>query len=253
MSGRLSYGLWREVGCGLRLALAGLRDLFFVRSCAVCGKALDSDPGAAAEALCSGCLEDIPLTYFWNYSENAAMDRLAGLCHVYNAASLFFYRHDSAYCDIVRRCKYGGDIALGRWAGEMLGRQLASGGLYSGVQAIVPVPLHPLKRWRRGFNQSEIIACGIAASFPGVPVVPGLLYRRRYTATQTRKSVTERGRNVSGAFALRRRQLERLRAAGMRHILLVDDVLTTGATLSECIRLMEPFFTVSVATLGFVE
>jgi len=166
MTGRFSYGLWRGVKGGLRLALAGLRDLFFVRSCVVCGKPL----AEGEKHLCRDCIDDIPLTYFWNYSENAAMDRLAGLCHVYNAASLFFYRHDSAYCDIVRRCKYGGDIALGRWAGEMLGRSLASGGLYSGIQAIVPVPLHPLKRWRRGFNQAEVIARGIAECFPGVPV-----------------------------------------------------------------------------------
>lgn len=253
MTGRFSYGLWRGVKGGLRLAMAGLRDLFFVRSCVVCGHELDSAPGVTGQPLCGGCQDDIPLTYFWNYSENAAMDRLAGLCHVYNAASLFFYRHDSAYCDIVRRCKYGGDIALGLWAGEMLGRSLASGGLYAGIHAIVPVPLHPLKRWRRGFNQSEIIARGIAVSFPGVPVVPGLLYRRRYTATQTRKDVAGRGRNVSGAFAMRRRQLERLRAAGIRHILVVDDVLTTGSTISACVRVLEGHFTVSAATLGFVD
>lgn len=253
MTGRFSYGLWRGVKGGLRLALAGLRDLFFVRSCVVCGHELDSAPGVTGQPLCGGCQDDIPLTYFWNYSENAAMDRLAGLCHVYNAASLFFYRHDSAYCDIVRRCKYGGDIALGLWAGEMLGRSLASGGLYSGIQAIVPVPLHPLKRWRRGFNQAEVIARGIAECFPGVPVAGRLLYRRRYTATQTRKGVAERGRNVSGAFALRRRELERLRAAGVRHLLLVDDVLTTGATISACVRVLEGHFTVSAATLGFVD
>ena len=249
MRGRISYGMRSAVLCGLRRALAGLRDLFFVRSCAVCGKPL----AEGEKHLCRDCIDDIPLTYFWNYSENAAMDRLAGLCHVYNAASLFFYRHDSGYCEIVRRCKYGGDASLGFWAGAMLGGHMASGGLFAGVQVIVPVPLHPLKRYRRGFNQSEVIARGIASCLPGVRVETRLLRRRRYTATQTRKTVAERKVNVAGAFRVRRKALERLRAAGIRHILVVDDVLTTGSTISACVRVLEGHFTVSAATLGFVD
>ena len=277
MMGKNSNGLWRRVECGLRLALAGLRDLFFVRECAVCGAKLDS----GERHLCSGCKEDIPLTYFWNYSENGAMETLGGRCHVHDAAALFFYRHDSGYCEIVRRFKYGGDIALGLWAAHLLGDYLAAGGLYSGVQAVVPVPLHWRKRWKRGFNQAEVIARGIAERLPagygsvaaddcrernpasggrpgccatcGLPVVTGLLYRRRYTRTQTRRQAGQRARNVAGAFGIRSREIERLRASGVRHVLLVDDVVTTGATIAECVRLLEPCFTVSVATLGFVE
>lgn len=249
MGGKFSNGLWCRIGCGLRLALAGLCDLFFVRECAVCGTVLDS----CERHLCRGCLEDIPLTYYWNYSENGAMETIGGRCHVHNAAAIFFYRHDSAYCEIVRQFKYGGDKALGLWAAHLLGDYLAAGGLYDGVQAVVPVPLHWRKRWKRGFNQAEIIARGVAQRLGNLPVTPGLLRRRRYTATQTRKGAEQRAGNVSGAFALNRREAERLRSAGVRHILLVDDVVTTGATISECVRLLEPCFTVSVATLGFVE
>ena len=115
------------------------------------------------------------------------------------------------------------------------------------------MPLHPLKRWRRGFNQAEIIARGVAGALGGIAVVPHLLRRRRYTSTQTRRSATSRRSNVSGAFAVNRRELARLQEAGVKHILIVDDVLTTGATLSECIRLLQGQFTVSAATLGFVE
>ena len=203
--------------------------------------------------VCKHCLEDIPLTYFWSYSENAAMERFCDGCHVYNAAALFFYRHESPWCEIVRQFKYGRRLGLGLWAARLLGGYLAEGGLYGEVQAVVPVPLHPLKRWKRGFNQAEIIARGVAGRLANIPVVTHLLRRRRYTSTQTRRSASSRQRNVSGAFVLNRREMERLRTAGVRHILLTDDVCTTGATLSECVRLLQEHFTVSVATLGFVE
>ena len=235
----------------LRESLSGLRDLFFTRTCAVCGGTPAPD-GPAGHLLCERCLGDIPLTYFWTYSENAALDTLASRCHVYNAAALFFYRHGSPYCEIVRQFKYGRRLSLGLWAARLLGEKLASAGLYSDVEAVVPVPLHWFKRWRRGFNQAEIIASGVAERLGGLSVVPHLMRRRRYTSTQTRKSVSSRRENVAGAFAISSREVERLRAAGVKHLLLVDDVLTTGSTLSECVRLLEPYFTVSVATLGFV-
>ena len=269
MKGRISCWLRGTVGGGLRLALTGLRNLFFVRECAVCGGELEPDtvmpgwpigsamtthvmPGLTGHLLCKHCLNDLPLTRFCLYSENAAMESLSG-CRVYNAASLFFYRHESPYCEIVRQFKYGRRESLGLWAARMLGGYLASGGLYDDVQAVVPVPLHPLKQWKRGFNQAEIIARGVADGLGDIAVVPHLLRRRRYTSTQTRRSASSRRSNVSGAFAVNMRELEKLRAAGVTHILIVDDVLTTGATLSECIRLLHDHFTVSAATLGFVE
>ena len=215
----------------------------------MCGKALEADE----KFVCPDCRSDIPLTRFWIYSENAAMERLGSLCHVYNVASLFFYRHGSGYTNIVTEFKYGRRELLGRWAARLLGEYMASGGLYGDVQAIVPVPLHWRKRWRRGFNQAEVIARSVAKSLGGIPVAANLLHRRRYTSTQTRKSSSERHGNVSGAFALCKKEAERLHAAGIRHILIVDDVLTTGSTLAECIQLLEPHFTVSAATLGFVE
>lgn len=233
----------------MRLSLSGLRDLFLTRNCTVCSGVLLS----GEEHLCRKCLDDIPLTYTWCYSENAVMERLGSRCRTYNAASLFFYRHGAPHTRIVTDFKYYRREPLGLWAGRMLGSYLREGGLYGGVQAIVPVPLHPLRRFKRGFNQSEIIARGISQMLPGTFVAPRLLQRLRHTSTQTRKSADERGRNISGAFRVRGRELERLRAAGVTHILVVDDVLTTGATLSECVRALQDHFTVSAATLGFVE
>ena len=133
-----------------RRCLVGLSDLFFERDCAVCGGPLAS----GGQFVCRQCLDDMPLTYFWTYSENAAMERLfeadpgesgnrpAYGCRIHNAAALFFYRHESPWCEIVRRFKYGRRESLGLWASRMLGDYLAGGGLYGDVQAVVPVPLH---------------------------------------------------------------------------------------------------------------
>ena len=233
----------------MRLCLSGLSDLFLTRNCTVCSGVLL----CGEEHLCRRCLEDIPLTYTWCYSENAVMERLGARCRTYNAAALFFYRHGAPHTRIVTDFKYGRREPLGLWAGRLLGGYLLESRLYCGVQAIVPVPLHPLRRFKRGFNQSEIIARGISQMLPGTFVAPRLLRRLRHTSTQTRKSADERKRNISGAFRVHSRELERLRAMGVTHILVVDDVLTTGATLSECVRALQDHFTVSAATLGFVE
>ena len=233
--------------CLLKMALGSLRDLFFTRECIVCGAVLSS----GERHLCADCLDDLPLTYFWCRRENPAMELLAGRCHLQDAASLFFYRHESDYADCVRRFKYQADVALGAYMASMLGCFLASSQYYSGVQAVVPVPLHPFKRLKRGFNQSDVIAEEVARCLPGCRVEKHLLKRRRYTSTQTRKSSGEREVNVSGAFALNRKVAARLEKEGVRSILVVDDVLTTGSTLAACIRLLDGKFEVRAATLGF--
>lgn len=233
----------------LKTSMASLRDIFFTRECVVCGRVLA--PGE--RHLCRDCLDDMPLTYFWCWRDNPAMERLAGRCRLQDAASLFFYRHESGYAECVRQFKYKYDLALGAYLSRMLGGYLASGSWFAGIQVVVPVPLHPLKRLKRGFNQSDVIAENVAAIMPGCRVEKHLLRRRRYTTTQTRKSRGEREANVSGAFSLNRKATARLKAAGISSVLIVDDVLTTGSTLAACIRLLEGDFEVRAATLGFAE
>jgi len=233
----------------LRVSLTALRDLFFTRECAVCGRILNLDE----HHLCAECLDDLPLTYFWSRRDNPAMERLAGKCHLQDAAALFFYRHDSGYVQCVRRFKYHHDMELGGYMSRLLGERLASCQAFSSVQVVVPVPLHPLKKLKRGFNQSDTIAENVASCLPGCIVEKNLIRRRRYTATQTKKGSGAREANVKGAFVLNRKVAERLRADGTLSILLVDDVLTTGSTLAACIKLCEGLFEVRAATLGFVE
>ena len=290
MKGRIqaqfSY-MWRALG-----------DLLMPRRCLVCGEVLETlgeDDGTDGLSvhLCPACAEDLPETWFWGWEENPAEQQLWHRVGIVHAASLYFYRQQSDYTRLVQAVKYDGNLRLGRALGRELGQRMRAAGRFSqpvkdpvtgevipAIEAIVPVPLHPLRHWKRGYNQAEVIARGIAEGFDGrrsvcfgqtrrrllsfarskqsgvgeaIPVVTDLLRRARYTRTQTKLSAEEKQRNVAGAFVLRPQAVARLQAQGIRHLLIVDDVLTTGATLSEAIKPLLPHFRVSVATIAFVE
>lgn len=240
MSGLFSQ-LFRE-------SCRGLRELFFPRKCLVCGQFLTEEEAD----VCTGCLEELPLTYQWCIVQNAAFERLARRFDVEAAASLFFFGSESDYRHILYGIKYGGRRALGVRMGALLGRQLATNWEFARCQAVVPVPLHPLRRWKRGYNQAEEIARGLAAAM-GLPLETKLLLRHRRTKTQTKLSGAAKTKNVSGAFRLNTHRANELQAAGVRHILLVDDTLTTGSTLAACAApLISAGFRISCTTLAFV-
>ena len=254
------------VGTAVRFAFAlrALFDLLVPRRCSVCGTVMDTplrrpDKTSLGTWCCPDCLEDLPLTYFWSWRENPSEQRLWQRVGIVRCASLYFYRQGSGYARLVQAVKYEGQVSLGLALGRALGERLRVS--FSDVQALVPVPLHPLRRLKRGYNQAEVIARGIAQGLSGgeearlrpLPVVTGLLRRSRRTRTQTRLSAEEKARNVRGAFRIRPRRVRRLQAQGISHLLVVDDVMTSGATLSEAIRPLLRSFRISVATIAFVE
>lgn len=198
-----------------------------------------------------------------------------------SAAALFFFREDSGYRNIQYAIKYKGDISAGRHFGRLLGLRLASSDLFRDVDTVIPVPLHWSRRWSRGYNQAEVIAKETAAVI-GAVMRTDILIRRRRTKTQTRLAADEKEANVHGAFAVRtswrhcdegtsdgedasgrqgKRKTEKDTAAvkpvagDIRHILLIDDIFTTGATLYSCFSALRPVFPppirISVATLGY--
>ena len=229
------------------LSIRGLRELFFPRKCVVCKKFLAEDEWD----VCADCLEGLPMTYQWDIVQNAAFERLARRFEVQDAASLFFFRTESDYRNILYGIKYGNRRRLAVQMGERLGRQLAASRMFRGCEAVVPVPLHPLRHWKRGYNQAELIARGVAQAM-GLPVGTKLLRRRRNTKTQTKLHGAEKTKNVQGAFAVDLHRAADLQRQGIHHLLLVDDTLTTGATLAACATpLLSAGFRISCATLAF--
>ena len=268
-------------------SLSALSDLMMPRVCLVCGRELT----LREKLLCLPCSLDLPLTRFENWEHNpmankynerigVTPDQIGGLYEPYQrAAALLYYWHGSGYANIPQSLKYGRHFEAGRHFGAMLGRRLAASPLFADVELVVPVPLHWTRRLRRGYNQAEVIAREIARELSATRAVlfaPRLLRRVRRTRTQTRMTISEKSLNVSGAFEVRsvhtlaafgegmckkglKRTYPLLFSGGyaqeIHHILLVDDVFTTGSTLTACHdalrKVFGPDVRISLATLSF--
>lgn len=245
----------------MKTALSAIADLALPRVCVVCGATLLPQE----KHICTECLADLPETHFAGFSHNPMSDRLndkierdrarKGLLgredYAY-AAALYFYKGGLGYKKISQALKYRRDFGTGEYFARLLGERLAASPLYADVDLIVPVPLHWARKWQRGYNQAEIIGRKVADAL-GCECQPAALKRQRRTRSQAHLRGSEaKAANVAGAFSVRHSK----DLLGARHIVLTDDVFTTGATLSECyIALREalgPSVRISVATLGCV-
>lgn len=242
-----------------RIVLRSIADLALPRSCAVCGRALN----IGEDIICLPCRADLPFTRFWELPHNPMADafnaRIARAlpeasdiryCH---AVALVYYRSGSDYISIPRRLKYWRDFKEGRYFAQMLGERLASAPEFQDVDTVVPIPLHWSRKRKRGYNQAEVIASVLARCLPGARMVNDMVRRTRSTGTQTGLEGEAKLSNVSGAFSCTRAA----RSILPRHILLVDDVFTSGATTVECFLTLYKQYgggtRISVATLSYVQ
>jgi ComF family protein len=206
-----------------------------------------SDLAEAESVICTSCLYHIPRTKYWFDPENPVAKIFWGRVLVENACSFFFFTKGSRYRKLLHYLKYNGKREVGFVLGKEFGNELSKSDFYRDIDFIVPVPLHPKRLKQRGYNQAEEIAKGLEESM-GKPISTDNLIRAEYTETQTRKTRTERVKNVSKAFKLAKPE----ELIG-KHILIVDDVVTTGATLEECAVtiLQAQDVKVSIVTLAY--
>ena len=225
--------------------ISDLIDLFFPKLCITCGERLISQENY----LCMNCWHDLSVTNFHKNQNNKVAQLFWGRVKIENATSFFGYKKGSRYRELIHYIKYKGLKELGFETGRRFGLILAQTPEFSSIDIVVPVPLHKRKLKKRGFNQSDWIATGIAEALKK-PVSTDNLFRRVFTSTQTKKNRFERFRNVEGIFAINNSvQFEE------KHILLIDDVVTTGSTLEACaVELLKLRNTkVSIATLAFAD
>ena len=224
--------------------IADFVELFFPRICLVCGNSLLQQE----ELVCLQCLHELPRTNFHLEGRNPVAEIFYGRVSLEAATSFFVFSKGSRYQKLIHALKYKGLKEVGILLGTHFAIDLEKSPLFTSVDLICPVPLHPKKEKKRGYNQSEFIARGIADRM-GKPLSTGNLVRVVYTDSQTRKGRYERWENVEGIFALTHPE-----EFEGKHILLVDDVLTTGSTLEACasaILSTNQNTKVSIATLGF--
>jgi len=217
--------------------------LIFPHLCAGCGRSLVK----GEEYICFHCLVDMPRTNFHTIPDNPLEKIFWGRVKIERATSWFFFRKGSDYQKILHHLKYKGMREIGVEMGHNFAAELKDSGFFDGIDCIVPVPLHPKKEKQRGYNQSQAIAEGIS-SILSIIIERDILIRRYYTESQTKKGRFERWENVSDLFEVKPEGY----FAG-KHVLLVDDVVTTGSTLEACAqKILEcKGAKVSIATLGF--
>jgi len=199
-------------------------ELFYPRTCKACGKALNK----GEDWICAHCLLDMPTTDFWNRADNSVNQLFWGRTKMEFASAFLHFAKGSHYRHLIHSLKYKDDCNTGIRLGELYGYALVKGSLYPTIDAIIPVPLHPKKFKIRGYNQAECIAQGLSNVLK-VPCRTDVLIRTVHTPTQTKKNKEQRWNNVSGVFDVP----EQAQVQG-QHLLIVDDVITTGATIEHC-------------------
>jgi ComF family protein len=199
------------------------------------------------EWLCIQCLSTLPFTGFENTRNNPVEQLFWGRTPIEIASSCFFYVEKTPIQRLIHEVKYKEQQQLGRWLGQMIGRQLQTIFQMKKVDLMLPMPLHPKKQQQRGYNQAVLLCEGIRAT-TACDFSEQVLIRNTNTQTQTKKTRMERWNNVNEVFAITDAQ-----QIMNKHIVLIDDVITTGASTEACaaILLKEGACAVSICSLAY--
>lgn len=209
--------------------LTDFTHLFFPHTCVGCG----SDLLEMDQTVCLHCLAQLPETGFSDHFDNPIEKIFYGRLPVKEAMAAYYFTKSSVLQQLIHTLKYRNNQQLGLEMGRWMGVLLQKSGRFTGLDALVPLPLFPEKEKKRGYNQAAVLCQGIS-DILNIPIAKDFVVRKRFTQTQTKKGRNDRWRNVDGSF-----EVQNEAAFYGKHLLLVDDVITTGATLEACGHVMK--------------
>lgn len=217
-----------------------LINLFYPQVCPACGNLLTYNE----ETVCISCRYLLPKTLYEKNPDNPLSQYFLGQVDFHAVTAEFFFSKTGKVQHLLHQLKYQGNKDAGFFLGQQIGESIKNTELFQNIDYLVPIPLHPKKEYLRGYNQSYIIAQGVEDKTK-IPIIKDCLYRRVFTSTQTKKSREERWENVKDIFDIKNDNL-----LINKHILLIDDVLTTGATLLAAGKVLSkiPNIKISAAT-----
>lgn len=220
--------------------LSDLANLVYPQVCAACGKRLHQQE----DLLCLVCEYTLPKTNYHEEPDNPVARHFWGRVMLQNAAALYLFNKGERVQRLIHQLKYKGWKEIGIKIGQIYGRMLSDTPAFKNIELIVPVPLHPDKKKKRGYNQSDYFAIGLSEAMQ-IPWSDTALQRSAYTESQTKKARFARWENVESIFIV-----ENPNAIQNKHILLVDDVITTGATIEACALVLLATEGVKVSVAG---
>lgn len=198
-----------------------LINLFYPQVCAACGNLLMK----GEKSVCLSCRYLLPKTGYEKDIDNPLAKSFWGQFDFHAVTAEYFFSKTGKIQHLLHQLKYQGNRDAGFFLGQQIGESIKDAELFQGIDYLVPIPLHPKKEFIRGYNQSYVIAQGVE-DVTNIPIVKYGLVRTVFTSTQTKKTRDERWANVKDIFVIKENEIFE-----NKHILLIDDVLTTGATL----------------------
>jgi ComF family protein len=227
----------------LKSTISSLTNLFFPKLCSGCGNDLFGDE----EILCISCIDKLPVTNFHLHANNPVEKIFWGRLPLVMAASYLYFTKDSLLQHLLHSFKYNGNKDIGFYFGRCMGKAFLQSNRFNQIDGLIPLPLHPRKEKKRGYNQATVLCNGIA-DIMQIPVFTNAIVRPTATETQTHKNRIRRWQNIEGKFLM-----NDMNIILNKHVVLIDDVVTTGATLESCGQelLKAHGVRLSIATLAY--
>ena len=225
--------------------LSDFFSLFFPELCNACGNNLVSNENV----ICTSCSYNLPQTNFHLYSDNRVAKQFWGRVPFVHCSAFLYFAKGSQVQNLMHQLKYNNKPEVGVKLGELYGHKIKESASFPLPDVIIPVPLHPVRYKKRGYNQSERFAAGLSNAL-GIPVDDKSLLRSSYTDTQTKKTRFRRYENMKDVFKINNSD-----ALAGKHVLLIDDIITTGATIESCANILLDVtdLKISIAAIAFTD